>query len=81
MAEPGLLFAKLETVEEAALVRPLAWCPTATEEIKRLLFLSCWCCCEEAAGDEEDEEEDSSAIFTSSPIKSKESSKRSFFCR
>lgn len=68
LAAPGLLLEKLVDPVEV-FVSPLAWCPTPAAKKRFLLLLE----------DVDEEEEDSSAIFTSSPIKSTESSNLNFF--
>lgn len=64
LAAPGLLLEKV--AEPALLASPFAWCPTAADRNAALLLL-----CEHVAAA-------SSAIFTSSPIRSTESSNLNF---
>lgn len=66
LAAPGLLLEKV--AEPAVLVSPFAWCPTPADRNTALLLL--WEHVAAAAA--------SSAIFTSSPIKSTESSNLNF---
>lgn len=67
LAAPGLLLEKV--AEPAVLVSPFAWCPTPAERNTALLLL--WEHVAAAAAA-------SSAIFTSSPIRSTESSNLNF---
>lgn len=69
LAAPGLLLEKV--AEPAVFVSPFAWCPTPADRNATLLLLLEQVAAAAAVA--------SSAIFTSSPIKSTESSNLNFF--